>query len=582
MSSAASSAAAAGASTSRPASTKPSGSHSRVAPKPDQDKHNALIKDLNAKMDAIRQKMTEIRSQTQLLNSAAADRTAPTATARGGAAGDKRQDLRSKLETVKKQQDELVRTKEDLLKRLLVLNTSVKARTEELNAISQRFGYSSLDAVQARIQTLEAKIASGTLKLIDERKAANELAQLQRCEPLFATRAAKEKEIEQDRAEIAAVEAKLATLQPSAGGLAQSFEDVKKELDSLALAKKQAYDKAQDLYKQRNALQDQLAKLTDERNRAQDAFRAATEEHYKTLREERERKAKRLADQRKQMERERVEEIAQEELERAAVPAYEDEMAICRNLIAYLQQHPAVKASGIKVAAASNKGNAAASATTGVPAHAIRKVDTAVPAGATLLKRDDGAGWFNVTPKKGGKKNKGGAAAPAARAAESASAESSGAASSSGPAFKFPLTVMENFWKVKVDVPVTAADAPVAIAALNQKLHWFQTHQKLATLRNQALAKARIDKLKAEAGLLDPKEAQQQQAEAEAAAAAAATEENGDAAQADDDAMDTTEDAVRDDAENEDVQVDKAAEAESNDVDVEQSADADEEMPADE
>ncbi|KAJ3374395.1 hypothetical protein GGF31_007915 [Allomyces arbusculus] len=572
--------------TSRPASTKPSGSHGRVAPKPDQDKHNALIKDLNAKMDAIRQKMTEIRNQTQLLNSAAADRTATTATARGGSAasGDKRQDLRSKLETVKKQQDELVRTKEDLLKRLLVLNTSVKARTEELNAISQRFGYSSLDAVQARIQTLETKIASGTLKLIDERKAANELAQLQRCEPLFATRAAKEKEIEQDRAEIAAVEAKLATLQPSAGGLAQSFEDVKKELDSLALAKKQAYDKAQDLYKQRNALQDQLAKLTDERNRAQDAFRAATEEHYKTLREERERKAKRLADQRKQMERERVEEIAQEELERAAVPAYEDEMAICRNLIAYLQQHPAVKASGIKVAAASNKGNASASATTGVPAHAIRKVDTAVPAGATLLKRDDGAGWFNVTPKKGGKKNKG-AAAPSARAAaaDSTSAESSGAAttssSSSGPAFKFPLTVMENFWKVKVDVPVTAADAPVAIAALNQKLHWFQTHQKLATLRNQALAKARIDKLKAEAGLLDPKEAQQQQAEAEAAAAAAATEENGDAAQADDDAMDTTEDAA---AETEDVQVDEATEAEAGDADAEQSADADEQMPADE
>ncbi|KNE65594.1 hypothetical protein AMAG_09575 [Allomyces macrogynus ATCC 38327] len=214
--------------TSRPASTKPSGGHGRVAPKPDQDKHNALIKDLNAKMDAIRQKMTEIRNQTQLLNSAAADRTATAPAAR---AGDKRQDLRSKLETVKKQQDELVRTKEDLLKRLLVLNTSVKARTEELNAISQRFGYSSLDAVQARIQTLEAKIASGTLKLIDERKAANELAQLQRCEPLFATRAAKEKEIEQDRAEIAAVEAKLATLQPSAGGLAQSFEDVKKELD---------------------------------------------------------------------------------------------------------------------------------------------------------------------------------------------------------------------------------------------------------------------------------------------------------------------------------------------------------------
>ncbi|KNE62737.1 hypothetical protein AMAG_07922 [Allomyces macrogynus ATCC 38327] len=564
--------------TSRPASTKPSGSHGRVAPKPDQDKHNALIKDLNAKMDAIRQKMTEIRNQTQLLNSAAADRTATTPTARGG---DKRQDLRSKLETVKKQQDELVRTKEDLLKRLLVLNTSVKARTEELNAISQRFGYSSLDAVQARIQTLEAKIASGTLKLIDERKAANELAQLQRCEPLFATRAAKEKEIEQDRAEIAAVEAKLATLQPSAGGLAQSFEDVKKELDSLALAKKQAYDKAQDLYKQRNALQDQLAKLTDERNRAQDAFRAATEEHYKTLREERERKAKRLADQRKQMERERVEEIAQEELERAAVPAYEDEMAICRNLIAYLQQHPAVKGSGIKVAAAAAKANAAGSASTGVPAHAIRKVDTAVPAGATLLKRDDGAGWFNVTPKKGGKKNKGGAAAPAARAAESASAESSGAAtpsSSSGPAFKFPLTVMENFWKVKVDVPVTAADAPVAIAALNQKLHWFQTHQKLATLRNQALAKARIDKLKAEAGLLDPKEAQQQQAEAEAAAAAVATEENS----AEDDAMDTTEDAARDDAENEDVQVDEATEAEAGDAEVEQPADADEEMPADE
>ncbi|KAI9148629.1 multicopy suppressor of BFA (Brefeldin A) [Blastocladiella emersonii ATCC 22665] len=465
----------------------------RVAPKPDFEKHAAALKDLNDQIDATKSLLNKLRERIQALTHSTAD----TATS------DKRDDLRSQLKAVKKRKEDAERSYEDTLRRVHALQKAVRAKSAELHHLKDRFGFASADEAADRIRALEAMVASGSLKLLDEKKAINEIAQLKRSKPLFDTFATKEAEIARDAAELADLEASLATLKPSHGELASSFEDVRRELDSLAATKKLAEQKAQALYEERKLLQDKLTALYNDRNALQDAFRVAKEEHYRSLREDRERRQVQYAEQKKRLEAERLAALAEEERERAEVPAFSNEILVCTNLIAYLRQQADIKPrSSAKRAAAANP--------VGGP-HQLRQVEAAVPQGATLLKRgtDEDAdalftGMGKAKSAKGSKKKaataKSSSPQPAASTPTAPTGNGSPAAlssSSTGSVFKFPLTIMENFWLVKVEIPVTTAEAESTIAALEARRAWYQTHQAAVTARNKAAAEAKIAQLMA-------------------------------------------------------------------------------------
>lgn len=55
------------------------------------------------------------------------------------------------------------------------LDASIKARIKEQNASKGKFPYKSMDELDAAIQRLERSIAGGELKLVDERRAVDEI-----------------------------------------------------------------------------------------------------------------------------------------------------------------------------------------------------------------------------------------------------------------------------------------------------------------------------------------------------------------------------------------------------------------------
>ncbi|KAI9222803.1 hypothetical protein BC828DRAFT_377570 [Blastocladiella britannica] len=478
----------------------------RVAPKPDFDKHAAHLKDLNDQIDQIKAQQTKLRERISQLQ---------VDTAQSGS-NDKRGELKEKLTTAQRAQNDARRQREDSMRRILTLQDSVRVKQAEIKHIKDRLGFQSVADVDARISQLEERVNAGTLKLLEEKKAINEIAQLKRSKPLYATLAAKEAEIAKESAELATLQSKLESSSSSRAATATTYDAVKKELDAIAGAKKAAYDQLQAAYDEQKQLSDKLNTLYDSRTLMQDSFREAKEAHFRTLREDRARKQEAYAEQKKRIELEKLAELAQEERDLADFPAFSDEIVICTNLISYVKQAAGIKGS-IVPGDAAPASSAAKKPTSGALAakHQVRKVET--PANAELFKKKDDAMdilFAGASSKKKGKKSgrTASAAAPAPAKRSSSPAPAAAAADDEAPAaaasthsaiatplavFKFALTIMENFWLVKVDVPVTHADAPATIAALVARREWYMTHSAAVTARNKAAAEAKIAKLAA-------------------------------------------------------------------------------------
>ncbi|ORZ29341.1 hypothetical protein BCR44DRAFT_128887 [Catenaria anguillulae PL171] len=470
----------------------------RIAPKPDFDKHTASVKAINEQIDATKAQLTKLRDRINQLNA--------TGSSQAESATNQRDALRSKLTQVKKQKADVQRDRDDTIRRIAQLQDQIKAQQEEYKHLKDRLGVTSAEEAEERIRQLESRIASGSLKLLEEKKAINQISQLKRSKPLFDTLRTKAADIANDESELSDLQVKLATLSPSAGDLTSAYDDVKRELDRLADPKTTKYSKLGVLYKERDDLSAKLNELYAQRTREQDTFRVAKEEHYRTMRDERVRKQKVYAEEKKRLELEKLAAIAQEERERAEVPAFVEEIQICTNLIAFVKKEAGIKGSvDVDAGAGLQKETAKAGKAGGAVGkkHQVRKVEA--PEKAEVLKRGGGDDEADLLFAGMGGKKKGGKKAnkPSTPSAVAAANGDEGATTSTHSqqqqhtVFKFPLTVMEHFWHVKVEVPVSTAEAEAAIKALIDRRAWYQKNSAAVTARNKAAAEAKIARIMA-------------------------------------------------------------------------------------
>src|SRR5437667_14309 len=80
-------------------------------------------------------------------------------------------ELKAELNRIKATQSSKKSSKMDLLNRQKTLEESMNSKITALNASKAKLPYSSVEAIDAQIAKLEAQVESGTLKLVDERKA---------------------------------------------------------------------------------------------------------------------------------------------------------------------------------------------------------------------------------------------------------------------------------------------------------------------------------------------------------------------------------------------------------------------------
>ncbi|KAI9143853.1 hypothetical protein BKA69DRAFT_1059377 [Paraphysoderma sedebokerense] len=419
--------------------------------KPDYDKHNAEVQALTEKIDSLRKRLDEVKAKINGVSNIK------------GTYGDKRQELRSKLGDIKKQREESRKGRDELFTQLNKLNESIKKKTGDLKAIKDKFGFRSSRDIDNRIQTLERELESGTLKLIEEKKAINEISNLRKSRKIFETFDARQEEIDKDRQAVEEIRKQLDATKPD-GNLNSSWEEIKTELDAIEKDQNSEYSKLKSFYDERNKLQSEIDELFKTRKAKHEDFRKAKEEHYAAVREERIRRQEEEKQRREQWEEGKRQAAAERERELAEVPAFADEIQVCKNLIGFLQQYTTTSTPSSTASVATTTSN-------------LRQVDNSIPEGATVLGRKsdrDEEGYFMGATKKN-KKTK--------------------TQSKQATTFKFPLSIMEDFWKIKVDVPVQVSDTEKTIDAIKEKQAWFQENQDRVTAENKARAEAKIQAL---------------------------------------------------------------------------------------
>ena len=291
---------------------------------------------------------------------------------------------------------------------------------------------------------MEKQVDSGTMKLVDEKKALAEISTLRRQKKGFTNLDDLQKRIDEKKAEN--TELKKTFDNPESRALSQKYEDNQKELDDIKAGREASKSSMDTLRADRD-------RLYEEQQVTYRAIRAVKDEYYqgkKAFKEHedqiwqqrREKKAAEDAEWRKG----KRQQIAQQKLEEASEPAFLDEIRTAEGLIKHFDPSYGTDDGP--------KGPSEFAAT------AQRTIDDSGFKGMKVVKKEDEDFFVGA----GGKKKKG----------------KKGAAAESGK-FNMNVGIIEELGKVGVDPPSTQADIPNVVEKLKGKLEDWKKNQKEQT-----------------------------------------------------------------------------------------------------
>lgn len=363
-------------------------------------------------------------------------------------AAEKRNQLKAELESIKQQQSAHKSSRGDVQGKIASLDAQLKSRIAEQKNARSRVSWKNVDEIDREIARLEKQVDSGTMKLVDEKKALAEISSLRKQKKGFAGFEDAQKGIDELKSQIA--DLKKGMDNPEAKALGERYGAVQKELNDLRAEQDDAYKNVKSLRAERNKLHAEqqekwlaLREVKDKYFTGKKAYKQYEDEVYKQRRERQ--KAERDA-----FDKEKRRKVAEKKLEEASAPAYLDEILTAESLIRYFD--PSANASNT----AAGPGKFAA--------QAQRTVDSSNIKGTRVAKKEEQEDNYFVGSggKKGKKGKKGGATEEASK-------------------FSMNLGVMEELAKVDVTPPSTQADVPGVIEKLKEKLAKWKADQDKQT-----------------------------------------------------------------------------------------------------
>ena len=301
-----------------------------------------------------------------------------------------------------------------------------------------------------------SQVDSGTMKLVDEKKALADASNLRKQRKNFSGFEDSQKAIDELKAQLSTLKKGLEN--PEAKALSDKYLSIQKELDAIKAEQ-------DGVYKKIKALRDERSKAHAEQQKAWTHLREVKDTYYKSRKawkayedELYRARAERQKAYREQMERERRKKIADKKLEEASNPAFTDEILTAEGLIRHLDPSYDLAAHGL--------GSPKQDSSAAFRAEVGRTVDDSGIKGVQVLKKkeDRGDDYFVGT---GGKKGKKGKKANGVNAA--------------ADKFNLALGVIEDFSKLKVDPPMAQADVPSVINKLVEKLKNWKENQQAET-----------------------------------------------------------------------------------------------------
>jgi uncharacterized coiled-coil DUF342 family protein len=360
----------------------------------------------------------------------------------------RRQELIAQANEIRQKQAGGKNARTSKLDEIKRLDDQVRSRIAEQKAARGKVSYKSVDEVDRRIKELEDKVNSGTMKLVDEKQALNEVSMLRKLKKNFAQFDSGQKEIDDLRAKIKDIKDSMDD--PEQKALSQEYNKIQAELDSIKAESDEAY-------KNLSSLRDERTKLQAEQQEKFTAIRKLKDEYFtqKKAAQQYEREARDKARERQRTERERiVKERKKAEAERmlseASDPAYLEEIRRANSLLQFLDpSHTTEKAPLM--------------AESGMSAQAQRKVDDAGMKGTRLVRKEDREEDYAPATKKGKKGKKGPADA------------------TSSKFFNCPPSVLEDCGFLSINPPMSATDVPAVIEKVKAKLEHWKSDQAAQT-----------------------------------------------------------------------------------------------------
>lgn len=184
----------------------------------------------------------------------------------------RQQELRAELSSIRQKQQGFKASRTSTQEKINALELTLKARITEQNNSRTRMPFKNVEDIDREIARLEKQVDSGTLRLVDERKALSDISTLRKQRKNFAGLDEQQKVINDLKAQIATLKKTLDN--PEAKALSDKYTEIQKELDAI----KAEHDSA---FKNLNALRDERTKLHAEQQKKWNAIREIKDNYYK-------------------------------------------------------------------------------------------------------------------------------------------------------------------------------------------------------------------------------------------------------------------------------------------------------------
>ncbi|KAF8450723.1 hypothetical protein L210DRAFT_3386412 [Boletus edulis BED1] len=424
------------------------GKPNKIAYDAEQERLKSEIEVLQAKLNTVREKITMASKPS---------------------GNDRRNTLRAELDSIREQQSSSKTSRGKILDQLKTLQDGIQKKTKDLQAARGKTPFRSVEEVDVHIKNLEKQVESGSMKLVDEKRALQEISQAKRTRRAVEGFQATQDSIDADRND--ADELRKQLDDPESKAISDRYDKIKAELDELKKESDEAYAGRTKLFEERDELQAQITALFNEKRSSAQQFREANDRYWTKVNEDRARRAERARAQRAAEEAQKRLEHAQQLREEASLPAYQAEMQDCQTLIDALSG----KSSDTVVLPSSSlppKSDVA-----GVPKLELRQVETAADGLVARKKKGEKEETYFMGKGKRGKKDK------IPKVAHETDALKN-----------LPFGTITALSKCAIPLPTTAADVPRVIEDLKTKKAWYEANQARVTAENIAKAEAQIQR----------------------------------------------------------------------------------------
>lgn len=434
--------------------------------RPDKAAYEREQGSLKVEIDTIQAKLAAIRAQI--------------GDPKGGGGGnplqERRKKLRNELDGLREEQSKGKSSRGKLLDQIKAGNESVQRKIKELNTSRGKLPYKSSAEVDAKIRQLDAQIESGTMRIVEEKKALAEIQNLKKQRKLVDAFGPQQEAIEAEKAKVESFRKLLDD--PENKTVNDRWAAMKEELDQINDKLNEANKGRDKLFEERNQLQDTLTEVFTKKRESASRYKEANDKYYAKMQEDRQRRIERQKTEREALEASELKDIHNEMREEASAPAYEREIEDCRTLILYFDKLIGNAGSTEPIEApVLGKPSSVALPKLGD----IRKVEDADAfQGMVAVKKkgEQEEEFFMGGGGKKGKKNK--KSPPESNAAPTTQA------------LQLPLSTLNALHALAVSVPMTRDDVAATITSLSEKKKWFTDNQERVTKERIADVEAKI------------------------------------------------------------------------------------------